>query len=62
MSSSQVHHTMIYLKNEDYEKLKKSALAVGLSVSKYVGLVALGKISRVNDAAPKIAEVLTQCQ
>ncbi len=51
---------MIYLKNEDYEKLKKSALAVGLSVSKYIGLVALGKISRVNDAAPKIAEVLKQ--
>ena len=60
MSSTQVHHTMIYLKNEDFEKLKKSASGMGLSVSKYIGLVALGKIPRVEYANAKITEVSEQ--
>ncbi len=46
MSSSTIHHTMVYLKNEDYENIRKSALQLGLSISKYIGLATLGRISK----------------
>ena len=45
MLSSTTHHTMVYLKSADYEKIKNSAKKLGLSVSKYISLAALGRIS-----------------